>query len=207
MDELIKYICEHVVFAPYVFFLLLLLAGLNIPISEDLLLITGGMISATCAPAGFAVYIFLGLYIGCVVSGWEAYWIGRLLGPKLYQIKWLSYLIHPGRVDKLNRFYEKYGILTFFIVRFIPGGIRNAFFITSGLGRMPFNKFVIRDALACLLSTSVIFYVGYTFAENYDSVVEHFKRYNLIALIVVLVLLITTLSIIYFRKKREKDTL
>jgi membrane-associated protein len=207
MDEIIQYICENIHLAPLIFFGLLILAGFNIPISEDILLLTGGMISATCAPPGFFFVIYLALFLGCIISGWQVYWIGRLLGPKLYHIKWTSYLVQPGRVAKLNYYYEKYGALTFFVVRFIPGGVRNVFFMTSGLGKMPFGRFVIRDFFACLLSTNVIFYLGYLFAENYATIVRYFKRYNLLALVVFLGVVITVGLIIYFRKKRKNHTM
>lgn len=207
MDNIVQYICEHAYLAPYIFFFLLLLAGFNIPVSEDIILITGGMICATCAPKGYFFFIYIALYLGCIISAWEAYWLGRLLGPKLYRIKWISSIIHPGRVEKLNHFYEKYGIFTFFVVRFIPGGPRNAFFMTAGLGRMPFNKFIIRDMCAALISTTTIFSLGYIFAYNYDKIVYYFKKYNFIVISLILGACLIVGGIIYFRKKRKIDTM
>ena len=40
-------------------------------------------------------------------------------------------------------FYKKYGALTLVIGRFIPFGVRNAIFLTSGISKMPFAKFFI----------------------------------------------------------------
>ena len=88
MESILSFTCEHAHSAHWVFFLLIMLAGLNVPISEDIILITGGAIASTCIPE-HTLQMFIWLFLGAWLSAWEAYWIGRLLGPKLYKIKWL----------------------------------------------------------------------------------------------------------------------
>src|SRR5690348_4166687 len=138
MESILHFICENSHNAHWIIFLLLMLAGFNVPISEDLMLLIGGIISSTCFvdPTNFdTLYLYIWIYFGCWLSAWEAYWVGRLLGPKLYDIKWFSHVITLKRIERLHHYYEKFGIFTFVVGRFMPGGVRNALFMTSGLGK------------------------------------------------------------------------
>lgn len=154
-----------------------MLAGLNVPLSEDLILLSAGAIVATCIPENYLVML-VWLYFGCWISAWEAYAIGRFLGPKLYNIKWFSHILTRGRIEKLHHYYEKFGIFTFIFGRFIPGGVRNTLFMTAGLGKMPFGKFIFRDGVACFISTNTVFYIGFLFGENYSLIVDYFNTYT-----------------------------
>src|ERR1700738_921331 len=126
------YFCAHAMYAHFVFFGLLVLAGVNIPISEDLILIMGGALVAICVPENYVVMLVC-LYAGCIVSAYEAFWLGRWAGPKLYTMRYLRHFVTPERVAKLRTWIERFGIFTFVVVRFIPGGVRNGLFMTSGL--------------------------------------------------------------------------
>ena len=142
------------------------------------------------------------MWAGCVLSAYEAYWLGRWLGPRVYTIPFVRHYIKPDRVATLNVAYERYGILTFMICRFLPFGIRNALFMTSGMGRMPFGKFALRDGVAALLSTVVLFSLGNFFGSNYESLLIYIKTYeHLVALIGLISLIVVV--IVYYRFYRE----
>lgn len=181
MDSILEYIALHAHQAHWIIFGLIMLAGLNVPLSEDLLMITGGAIVSSYLP-DYAYLIFFWLFLACWWSAWEAYWIGRLLGPKLYQIRWFNWVLTPKKIDRLHHYYEKFGVFTFLVGRFIPGGVRNALFMSAGLGKMPFLKFILRDLPACFLSASFLFYLGYLFGENHTRMIEYFRSYNQVAI-------------------------
>lgn len=195
IESFLAYICEHAHQAPWIMFSLLLLSGLNIPISEDIMLLSGGAMASTCLH-GHVLLLYIWIFLGCYLSGWEGYWIGRLLGPKLYHISLFKTVITPTRMEWLRYYYAKYGVFTFIIARFCPGGVRTALFMSSGLTKMPFPLFMMRDGLACLLSSSVLFSLGYHFAGNIDTIFLYLKRYSLTFLILFLVAL--TASLIYY---------
>jgi membrane protein DedA with SNARE-associated domain len=204
MESIANYICAHADWAHILFFCCLLLAGMNIPISEDLVLITGGMIAGTCIPE-HTLRLYLWIFVGCYVSAWEAYWIGRLLGPKLYRIRWFSHIVTEKRVARLNYYYEKYGIFTFIVGRFVPGGVRNALFMTAGLGKMAFPVFIFRDGIACIISTITLFSIGYLFGEHYQLLLHYFKTYNLIFLGLLLFLISSILLFIWYKRWVKKN--
>lgn len=206
MEAILSFICEHAHYAPWIMFGLLLLGGLNLPISEDLMLLGGGAIASTCIP-DHTLEIYLVIFLGCYLSAWEAYWIGRLLGPRLYHIRPFKFIITPNRLERLRHYYAKFGIFTFIIGRFCPGGIRNALFMSSGLTHMPFGMFILRDGLACLISSAVFFQLGYHFGAHFDTLLFYFNRYSHWFIIVILILSLIGLSYWYTRhifNKAEK---
>src|SRR5438046_2338570 len=100
MEAFFSYICDHAHHAPWIMFSLLLLSGLSLPISEDVLLLGGGAIASTCIP-DHTLRLYLWLFFGCYLSAWEAYSIGRFLGPRLYKIPYFRSIITPHRLDVL----------------------------------------------------------------------------------------------------------
>lgn len=203
MESLITFICAHAHEAYWILFTMLLLAGFNVPLSEDLILIIGGMIASTCIPEHWLqLYIFL--LAGCYFSAWEAYWVGRLLGPKLYNIRWFSHVITPHRIARINHFYERFGILTFIVGRFCPGGIRNCLFMTAGLGKMPFKLFLLRDSLACFIAVTTLFSLGYYFGGQREVLLHHYYNYEHVVLTIIGTAIVCTVG--YFWIKKGKKT-
>lgn len=195
LESLFFYICEHVHYAPWILFSLLLLTGLCIPISEDLLLLSGGVIASTCL-SGHAIELYGWLFSGSLLAAWEAYWIGRLLGPKLYQVPVFKSIVTPHRLEVLRDYYARFGLFTFIVGRFCPGGIRNALFMSSGLSKVPFQNFILRDTLACLISTLSFFFLGYKFGQHFDLINSFFKRYT--EAFLGLMILLALMGFIYF---------
>jgi len=161
--------------APYIIFGLLLLAGFNLPVSEDLMLFISGSLAQ--ANPDLLWPLFIGVYMGAFFSDVICYWVGRLLGPKLWNIKFFAKMVSTERVEQLSGFYTRYGMLTLIVGRFIPFGVRNGLFLTAGLGKMPFMKFAFSDLVAASISCGVYFWLYFTYA---DAVIEQVKQANII---------------------------
>ncbi len=201
--ELFEMICAHADKAHLIIFGLLIISAFNLPISEDILLMSGGAISSTCYP-GHLLQMSIWLYTGSVLAAWTAYGIGYLIGPALYRIRWFNWLITPSRIASLEAFYERFGIFTFLVGRFCPGGLRNALFLTSGISRFPFKHFVVRDSLAALISTQTFIWVGYLVGSNFKQLLEVFHTYEKVAVIIVVVTISIALFIVWWRFRDEK---
>jgi len=202
MESLLSFACEHAHSAYWIFFLLLMLAGLNFPISEDIILLTGGAIASMCIP-DHAWHLYFWIFAGCWISAWEAYAIGRKLGPRLYDVKWFKHYITRSRIARLHHYYEKFGVFTFIVGRFIPGGVRNALFMSAGLGKMPFLTFISRDGIACFISSSTLFWLGYYFSANYKTIAATIATYNEIAIFAVLIAILV--GVIYLAQRRKRS--
>lgn len=202
MESFLTLICEYSHQAHWIFFLMLLLAGCNLPFSEDAIAITGGIIVATCLP-DHMLQMWIWIYAGSCMSAWIAYSIGRFIGPKLYRIKWFKRFASPERLNKLHYYYEKFGIFTFIAIRFFPGGIRNGFAMSCGLSKMTFLAFAIRDEIAAAIQVTLLFFLGHTFAKNYELLFNYLKRYNEWALGVIGLALISVIFYKWYKKKND----
>lgn len=176
MESFLDFVQANVHLAPYAYFGLLFLAGFNVPVSEDLMLLTSALIAIKNPHMKYE--LFAGVFLGAYISDLICYgFMGRYLGEKMFKIKFFANMISQEKLDKVNGFYAKYGVLTLLIGRFIPFGVRNALFLTAGLGKMNAWKFAISDFIACVISCTFFFWLYFTYGE---SVVDLVKRGNII---------------------------
>lgn len=202
MESLTQLLFDHAQYAHWIVFGALMLAGLNVPISEDLMIILSAVIAATIVPENLEK-LFVAVFLGCYLSDWVCYWIGRKLGPKLWNISWFAKTFNPKKIDQVHQYYAKYGFWTLIIGRFIPFGVRNCLFLTAGLGKMPFLKFIISDGIACVLSNTVLFTLAYTVGKNYRALLEAVKTFNIFLFAFFVVSII---GFIWYKFKKKAPT-
>lgn len=203
MDQLYQFIVQHASMAPWILFGLFLLAGINIPISIDILVIIASLLAATILPE-LTIPLYLSALLGCYFSAWLAYWLGRLIGKKLLKIQWIGKVLSSERLSKLEIFYRKHGFLTLLIGRFIPFGVRNGIFMSTGISRLSFWKFILRDLFPVFLWTTLSFSLFYTLGSNYDLLVKYVKLINISIFCAFGVTVI--IFICYKRRKNKKNT-
>ncbi len=150
----------------------LMLAGLGIPIPEDIPLIFGGVM----AGAGkIDVWIHFGISMAFIVIGDSClYFIGRRLGRSSSTGGFFGKLLTPARRKKAQGYYDRFGSWTVFFGRFVAG-VRGAIFLTAGVVEFPFWRFVLLDFLAALISVPVWIWLGWTFGENWEQILEQAK--------------------------------
>lgn len=200
MESFLAFLCEYADEAHWIFFLLLLLAGSNLPFSEDIIVISAGIIVTKCIPDQM-LRMWLWVYAGSCMGAWIAYSIGRFIGPKLYRIDWFKRTVSPERISKLHTYYEKFGIFTFIVIRFCPGGFRNAFAMSCGLSRMTFLAFAIRDEIAAIIQITVLFILGQTFAQNSELLFNYLRQYNMWGLGLIALLIVSLVSYKWYKRK------
>ena len=196
VEEIFIYVQDNVAYAPFLIFGLLVMAGINLPISEDVMLFISALLAKKNPDQ--AIPLFVGVYLGMYVSDLISYTLGWFLGPKLWKIRYLKKISGPKKVAKLGKFYQKNGLLTLLIGRFIPFGVRNALFITAGISKMNFAKFALFDLAAVTVSCSLYFSLYYTFGMD---IIEYVKRGNII-----LFTLFAIVLVIYFYYRKTLKT-
>ena len=199
MEKWIEFIQHHAVHAHWFLFGASLLAGMNIPISIDLLMIIGAILAATTFGASVPK-LFFALYLGCAISAWIAYWMGKKLGPSLLKLSFFSKFVSAARIETMRKFYEKRGFMAFVIGRFIPFGVRNALYMSSGMTGLSFRKFVLRDGIACSLWSLVSFTLYYMLGKNIPVLYSHVKTANLF---IFLAFGVTLITIFWYKKKKK----
>lgn len=202
MEFLKEMICQHASQAHWYLFIAILLAGFNIPISADVLVLIAALLAATIIPENTWT-LFIWLLIGCYLSAMCAYWVGRLAGAKLSQWKWFNKTLPPSRLASMQTYYEQHGLLTLIIGRFIPFGVRNCIFMASGMSRLSFKKFILMDALACSLWYSTSFYLFFTLGQNFETLWHYLKTFNLFIFVGFSV---TVIALIWYKRRKKAKT-
>ncbi|AHH08213.1 DedA family protein [Borrelia anserina] len=194
MHSILEFIDVNINYAPIVFFGLLILAGFNIPISEDAIVIMGGILSSR--KNEYTILIFLGIFWGAYIGDIISFYIGRLLVNKLFKQKTKTNKL----IDKINQYYKRYGSLTLLFGRFIPFGFRNAIFISAGMGKMNTSNFFTIDFFAAMISITTYFTLSFKIGESFKMIIPKIRFILLITLII-----ITTLILINYIIKRKKN--
>lgn len=193
-----NFILENAQFAHWWIFSLLMLAGLNFPISEDLLIIISAVLASTVVPEN-TWKLFTAIFLGAYLSDWMVYGIGRWLGPKLHKVRWFARVFREDKIKKIHNYYKKYGTLTLILGRFIPFGIRNGLFVTAGIGRMRFLKFILIDGVACLMSNAALFTLTYYCGKNFSYIV---KSVNIILFVI---FAIAVIGYLWYKRRKNAE--
>lgn len=202
METLAELITQHAHNAHWYIFFAILLAGFNLPLSADVLILVGAILAATVVPENTWL-LFSSIVLGCYLSAMCAYWLGRLVGTRLTRYRLFAKLLSAHRLSKIKQFYEKYGVLSLIIGRFIPFGVRNCIFMSSGISKVPFGKFILLDALACSLWCSATFYLFYTLGHNYHALWQTLKTFNLL---IFAAFSVTVIGIIWYKSRKKVQT-
>jgi membrane protein DedA with SNARE-associated domain len=201
MLDIIAWISQYTEFFPLAAFILLLLAGLNIPISEDLVIITGALICHGDPP--LLIPTFAAMYAGIVISNYLPYVLGKFIRKRTIKSRFVTMQISKKRLDKMQHYLEKFGIFTFIVGRFIPFGVRNTLFFSSGFFGLRLRRFAVYDITAVTISFTTLFSLVYIFG---DEIEKPFHAVGKILFIMVLsaavfICIRIIRSIIYMRKE------
>ncbi len=185
METLVSLLQSAAPEAHFIAFGLLVLAGFNFPVSEDIIIILSASLAATVVPEN-TVKLFIGCFAGAYISDIIAYLIGRFAGARIlqserfYKIKFFNKNFSKKRMAKIENYFEKYGVKTLFFGRFIPFGVRNMLFMTSGLIKLPMKKFLLIDLAALAMTSTILFKLGMIFGSNYQVLLDAINQYKII---------------------------
>lgn len=174
-------------------FLVLFGAGLGAPIPEEGPVLVAGVLAHE---ALVRWWIALPVCIVGVLSGDVVlYWVGHHWGERILDWRIVRRVLSPAREEKLKASYRRHGVKIVFTARHVMG-LRAAAFLTAGISRVPFWKFLTVDALAALVSVPVGFGIAFLFTDQLERVLadaHHIERwlalYALLGLAVWLALL------------------
>lgn len=178
---------------------LLCAAGVGAPVSEDLLLIAGGMVIGQ-GGGSLPLMIAIG-WVGTVAGDALLFRIGKHLGPRAARQRHLSRVLTPARVERVREYYVRYGMLTVAVIRFIPG-LRATTILIAGSSGLSFRKFVIADGLAAMVTAPLLVWLGYRFGSVVLRDVTDVGRAMLIVALGALVAVIVVRAIRQWRSRR-----
>jgi membrane protein DedA with SNARE-associated domain len=154
-------------------FLILFLAGLGVPIPEELPIVTGGVLSHQLV---LRWWITLPVCFVGVLSGDIAlYWIGHHWGERVLGWRPVRWVLSPAREEQLKAAYRNHGVKIVFTARHVMG-LRAAAFLTAGIARVPFWKFLAVDGVAAFVSVPFGFFLAFLFADQVEQVFADVHR-------------------------------
>jgi membrane-associated protein len=125
----------------------------------DSLLVVSGLMAKTLPDKLNIVYVLIAFFCGSVIGDNTGYWTGRLMGKTLFNRE-SSWIFKPSRVTKAHAFFEKYGVKTVVLARFVPI-VRTFAPLVVGAAEMPYPRFLAFSILGGLLWILSMVLAGY----------------------------------------------
>jgi membrane-associated protein len=123
----------------------------------DSLLVVSGLFAAAHKLNIWLVLI--AFFLGSVIGDSTGYWTGRVMGKTLFNRE-SSWIFKPSRVQKAHAFFEKYGVKTVILARFVPI-VRTFAPLVVGAAEMPYSRFLPFSIIGGLLWICSMVLAGY----------------------------------------------
>ena len=161
----------------------------------DSLLFAAG---AFAARGSLSIGVVFGLLTAAAILGDTVnYSIGVMLGPKLAAKGKLPF-IKKAHLEKTERFYERYGVKTIVLARFVPI-VRTFAPFVAGVGSMNYGKFMTYNVTGAVAWSAICCFAGYFFG-NLEFVQKRFE------LVILAIIFISVLPIVigYFKERSSR---
>jgi len=201
MPDFYAFLSGYIEYFPLAALICLLLAGCNIPISEDLIIITGALLSQE--KPSILVSNLIAIYIGVIASDFLMYWIGTRVRKGTAKSSFFSDLIPEKAIEKMHNKLDKYGIFTFIVCRFIPFGVRNTLFFTSGFSNLRLRVFAFYDIIAAMISVNTLFFLAYFLGDSVRRPIKIAGLVLFVLLVSGVIMLFVRIIVLWRRKKAE----
>jgi membrane protein DedA with SNARE-associated domain len=139
----------------------------------------------THAPWNWVVALVIAT-LGAVIGSLAGYLIGAWGGRPLLDRYGRYVHIKPEDLDRADDWFERYGDWAVFFGRLVPL-VRALINYPAGIARMPVGRFVLFSALGSLPWNAALLLAGYLLGENYRTLYDAVRPYELVIYALVLV--------------------
>jgi membrane protein DedA with SNARE-associated domain len=154
-------------------FIALFLGGIGVPLPEEVPILTSGVLAHE---AVVRWWVALPLCIVGVLSGDVVlYWVGRHWGERVLNWRLVRRVLSPERERTLKEAYHRHGVKIIFTARHVIG-LRAAAFLTAGIVRIPFLRFLAADAAAAMIGVPTSFGLAYFFTDRLHQILADVRR-------------------------------
>jgi membrane protein DedA with SNARE-associated domain len=183
-------------------FLILFLAGLGAPIPEEVPILASGVL----AHEGLVRWwLTLPVCVVGVVSGdIVLYWVGHHWGERVLAWRIVRFVLSREREEALKGAYRRHGIKVILTARHVMG-LRAAAFLTAGIARVPFGRFLVADVAAAMVGVPVSFGLAFFFTDQLEQIVTDVRRVERWAVLLALVVVAGWIAVRAYRRSRTLE--
>ena len=139
-------------------FVAFIVSGIGLHLSEDLILIPAGWLSAN--DPRFFWELAAAAYAGIVLGDLGWFLLCRTFGTRLLQSKFFKRMFHPRRLLEVKYQIDQRGVLVLIAARFIPG-TRTPVITMCGVLHMATWKFILVEAVCVLITAPMQMAIGW----------------------------------------------
>ncbi len=144
--------------------LYMILTGCGLPMPEEAAIIAGGALAAKGTLRW--EFTLASLLIGALAGDCVMYYIGYHFGRRLLQQnRFWNRVITPEREKKVEELLNKHGVKVLLGARFLVG-LRGPMYITAGILKVPFRRFVLADLFCATLVVTIFFALSYWYGAK-----------------------------------------
>jgi membrane protein DedA with SNARE-associated domain len=181
----------------------LILTGCGLPIPEEVPILAAGVMSRGTLNPWMALASCM---VGAILGDMVMYGLGRKFGRGLLQRRgYLHSLLSAEREQQIEEQFRLHGLKVLFAARFLVG-IRTPIYITAGILKVPFRRFVVADMLCASIVIPLFFGVAYLFSDHVNRLWQLMRRAEIaISVAVVLAAIAGVFVVRYVRKRRAAE--
>lgn len=186
---------------PYLtIFFVMTLTGVGLPIPEEAWIIGAGILSANGTLNPWLAFgcLLAGALLGDCIMYYIGYHFGRGI---LKDHRWWARFLTPQREARIEEKFRKHGLGVFFVARFLVG-IRSAVYITAGILRVSFKRFLLIDLICAAAVVGAFFALSWWKGE---AIAKSFAKGEYV-LTVVVTLAVIVLAIFLWQRHAKKKT-
>ncbi len=178
----------------------MILTGCGLPMPEEVAIIAGG---AMAAGGQLDPWLTLGsLLIGAILGDSVMYLIGYHFGRRILKANRLcaAYLT-AEREQKVEMLLSRHGAKVLFVARFLVG-LRGPIYITAGILKMPFRKFLLADLVCATVVVSLFFGLSYYYGQTIMRIIHDGE--GVFTLVIITALVIGGGVFLWYQLRRKK---
>ncbi len=179
-------------------FAFMVLTGAGLPLPEEVAIVAAGVL---CSHDQLNPWLaFPALLAGGLIGDCLMYYIGFHFGRSVVrEHRWWAHFVTPEREARMEVLLHEHGLKVLFLARFMVG-LRSPIYLSAGILRLPFRRFVLFDLLCATTVIGLFFGLSYFFGKTITDWIRHAE----ILLTVTVVLVVLVVGIFFWRRHRRK---
>lgn len=150
------------------------LTGAGLPVPEEVF-----VIGAAIASSAGTLDPWVAL-VACMVGGLLGdsfmYFLGAHFGRGLLNDqRWFARILTPAAEAHVEQLIQRHGMKMFLVARFLVG-LRTPFYVTTGILRIGYRRFLVLDLICACISIGTFFGLAYFLSEYYGEAIYRWIR-------------------------------